>query len=159
MVPRGPYRGQLVVGEVVHIKPQFKLLAILPDKVDSVLDDAVRLLEPAVRRQSHNVTIEHIVDDLRNGLSLLWLAYVDGKAMAAVVTCIVKQPLRKNMKIEWMGGEKMHLWGQEVFAILTKVAKEAKLDAIEADGRKGFQRYAEAASFREMYTHFEMELT
>ena len=135
------------------------MLAILPDKVDSVLDDAVRLLEPAVRRQSHNVTIEHIVDDLRNGLSLLWLAYVDGKAMAAVVTCIVKQPLRKNMKIEWMGGEKMHLWGQEVFAILTKVAKEAKLDAIEADGRKGFQRYAEAASFREMYTHFEMELT
>ena len=147
------------MGEVVHIKPQLKLLAILPDKVDSVLDDAVRLLDPAVRRQSHNVTIEHIVDDLRNGLSLLWLAYVDGKVMAAVVTCIVKQPLRKNMKIEWMGGEKMHLWGQEVFAILTKVAKEAKLDAIEADGRKGFQKYAEAASFREMYTHFEMELT
>jgi len=159
MVPRGTYRWQLVVGEVVHIKPQFKLLSILPDKVESVLDDAVRLLEPAVRRQSHNVTIDHIVNDLRNGLSLLWLAYVDGKAMAAVVTCIVKQPLRKNMKIEWMGGEKMHLWGQEVFAILTKVAKEAKLDAIEADGRKGFQRYAEAASFREMYTHYEMELT
>ena len=52
----------------------------------------------------------------------------------------------------------MHTWGREALAILTKVAKDAKLDAIEADGRKGFQKYAEAASFREIYTHFEMEL-
>tara|TARA_R110000868_G_scaffold387856_2_gene656547 strand:- start:20 stop:463 length:444 start_codon:yes stop_codon:yes gene_type:complete len=147
------------MGDVVQMKSPVDLKPILPGDVEAVLHDAVRLLEPAVRRQSQNVSMDHIVGDLRNGASLLWLAYVDGKAMAAVVTCIVKQPLRRNLKIEWMGGEKMHLWGSEALSILTKVAKDAKMDAIETDARRGFTKYAEAASFREMYTHFELELS
>tara|TARA_R110000744_G_scaffold23139_2_gene58830 strand:- start:1810 stop:2253 length:444 start_codon:yes stop_codon:yes gene_type:complete len=147
------------MGEVLHIKSPVDLRPILPANIEDVIHDAVRLLEPAVRRQSHNVSMDHIVYDLRNGLSLLWLAYVDGTAVAAVVTCIVKQPLRRNMKIEWMAGKNMHLWGSEALSILTKVAKDAKLDAIETDARKGFTKYAEAASFREMYTHFELELS
>ena len=63
------------------------------------------------------------------------------------------------MKIEWMGGEDMHLWAGEALATLTKIAKEAKMDAIETDGRKGFAKYAEAASFRETRRHYEMELS
>ena len=144
---------------VIQMKPRFNLVPILADEVDEVLEDAMRFLEPAVDRQSQNVAIEHIIEDLFDGRSLLWLAYSGGEAIAAVVTCIVKHPLSHNMKIEWMGGNDMHLWVNDALAVLTKVAREAKLDAIEADGRKGFQKkYAEAASFREMYTHFEMEL-
>lgn len=145
---------------VIPMKQPLQLLPILPEHVDEVLHDAVRLLGPAIDRQSQNVDMDHIVAELREGASLLWLAYAGGKPVAAIVTCIVQHPsLRRNLKIEWMGGDRMHTWVGEALAILTKVAKDAKLDAIEADGRKGFQRkYAEAASFREIYTHFEMEL-
>ena len=162
MVPRGPYRGQLVVGEVVHIKPQqdpkVEMFAVLPENLASVIDDARRFIGMSTERQS-NVAADHIIQDLHDSMSLLWMVYVDGTPMASVVTCILHHPLRRNMKIEWMGGEKMHLWGNEVFAILTKVAKEAKMDAIEADGRKGFAKYAEAASFYETRRHYEMELS
>lgn len=142
------------------MKQPLQLLPILPEDVDEVMHDAVRLLEPAISRQIQNVDMDHIVMDLREGASLLWLVYEGNKAIAAIVTCIVQHPsLRRNLKIEWMGGDRMHIWVDESLAFLTKVAKDAKLDAIEADGRKGFQRkYAEAASFREIYTHFEMEL-
>ena len=145
---------------VVQMRPPLQLLPILPEHLDEVIEDAMDMLVPAIARQSQNVDVEDILDELHDGDSLLWMAYVGREPVAAIVTCIVQYPKRRNMKIEWMGGKRMHTWGDEALAILTKVAKEAKLDAIEADGRKGFQRkYAEAASFREIYTHFEMELS
>jgi len=145
---------------VVQMRPPLQLLPILPEYLDEVIEDAVDMLVPAIARQSQNVDVEDILDELHDGDSLLWMAYVGREPVAAIVTGIVQYPKRRNMKIEWMGGKRMHTWVDEALAILTKVAKEAKLDAIEADGRKGFQRkYAEAASFREIYTHFEMELS
>lgn len=138
--------------------PQVEVWPIMPDYLHDALGDAVRLLEPAVKRQSQNVDMEHIVEDLTAGQSLLWMVHVDGEAIAAIVTCVVSNPKRHNLKIEWMGGDDMHLWGDHALAILTKAAKTAKLDAIEADGRRGFLKHIEAASFREMYTHYEMEL-
>ena len=144
---------------VVQMRPPLQLLPILPEFLDEVIDDAVDLLVPAIARQSQNVDVEDILDELHDGDSLLWMAYVGKEPVAAIVTCIVQYPKRRNMKIEWMGGKRMRTWADEALAILTKVAKEAKLDAIEADGRKGFSKYAEAASFREIYTHFEMELS
>ena len=134
------------------------MFAVLPQNLDPVIDDARRFIEIATWRQS-NACADHIVQDLYDGLSLLWMIYVDGTPMASVVTCILHHPLRSNLKIEWMGGEDMHLWAGEALSTLTKIAKEAKLDAIETDGRKGFAKYAEAASFRETRRHYEMELS
>ena len=144
---------------VVQMRPSLQLLPILPEYLGEVIEDAVDMLAPAIARQSQNVDVEDIIDELHDGDSLLWMAYIGREPVAAIVTCVVQYPKRRNMKIEWMGGKRMHTWGNEALAILTKVAKEAKLDAIETDGRKGFSKYAEAASFREIYTHFEMELS
>jgi hypothetical protein len=117
------------------------------------------MLKPAVARQPKSLHVDHIVDELEDGSSLLWMVYMGERPVAAVVTCVVSQPLRQNLKIEWVGGKGMSMWIDDVVAILTKVAKDAKLGAIEADGRKGFLKYAKAASFREIYTHYEMELS
>ena len=138
--------------------PMVEMFAVLPENLPSVIDDARRFIAMSTARQD-NVNADHIIQDLYDGMSLLWMVYVDGTPMASVVTCILHHPLRRNMKIEWMGGEDMHLWAGEALATLTKIAKEAKMDAIETDGRKGFAKYAEAASFRETRRHYEMELS
>ena len=137
--------------------PKVEMFAILPDNLPSVIDDARIFIALSTERQS-NISAEHIIQDLYDGMSLLWMVYVDGVPMASIVTCILHHPLRRNMKIEWMGGKDMHLWIGEALATLTKIAKEAKIDAIETDGRKGFAEYAKAASFRETRRHYEMEL-
>lgn len=144
---------------VIPMHPPVKMIPILPEFLDDVLDVAVEMLEPAIARQPKTLNVGHVVNELRDASSLLWMAYMGTKPVAAVVTCVVQQPLRRNLKIEWVGGKDMNLWIDDVVSILTKVAKEAKLDAIEADGRKGFFKYAKAASFREIYTHYEMELS
>jgi len=138
--------------------PKVEMFAVLPENLLSVIDDARRFIAMSTARQG-NVSADHIIQDLYDGMSLLWMVYVDGTPMASVVTCILHHPLRRNMKIEWMGGENMHLWANEALATLTKIAKEAKMDAIETDGRKGFSKYAKAASFRETRRHYEMELS
>jgi hypothetical protein len=43
--------------------------------------------------------------------------------------------------------------------VLTKIALDADLDALEADGRKGFMKYVDKSPFREVYTHYVMELS
>ncbi len=138
--------------------PKVEMFAVLPENLPAVIDDARRFIEMSTARQG-NVDADHIIQDLYEGMSLLWMVYVDGVPMASVVTCILHHPLRRNLKIEWMGGQDMHLWAGEALATLTKIAKEAKMDAIETDGRKGFAKYAEAASFRETRRHYEMELS
>ena len=66
--------------------------------------------------------------------------------------------LYKNLKIEFVGGKRMRPWMNEAIDLMKKLAIDAKLDAIEADGRKGFDKYVDASPFRPVYTHYEMEL-
>ena len=53
----------------------------------------------------------------------------------------------------------MRQWMNEAISLFKKLAIDAKLDGIEADGRKGFEKYVDNSDFREVYTHYEMELS
>jgi hypothetical protein len=118
----------------------------------------LELLAPAVRRVDQNVNLEDVREDIMAGTSILWLVYVGDKLTAAITTCVVKHPQRKNLKIEFMGGKYMHIWMDEAVRILAGLALDANLDAVEADGRKGFERYVKGSTFRPIYTHYEMEI-
>jgi hypothetical protein len=58
-----------------------------------------------------------------------------------------------------MGGKNMRQWMNEAIAFMAGVAKHAGLDALEADGRKGFDKFVDASPFRPVYTNYVMELT
>jgi hypothetical protein len=143
----------------LHTEPNIKVRPILPDALDGVIDRAIEIMRPAIERRGVHCSVDYVVDELRCAQSFLWLVYVDEKLSAAFTTCIVSHPSRDNLKVEFMGGRKMNVWGEYVIKMLVELAKNAKLDGVEADGRKGFNKYARAASFREIYTHYEMELT
>jgi hypothetical protein len=57
-----------------------------------------------------------------------------------------------------MGGTRMRQWMNEAIAFLANLAKISGLSALEADGRKGFEKYVDNSPFREIYSHYEMEL-
>jgi hypothetical protein len=46
----------------------------------------------------------------------------------------------------------------EALEVLTEIAIDAECDAIEADGRKGFEKIASGMKFKPFYTHYELEL-
>jgi hypothetical protein len=140
---------------------QAQRVTVLPvpeGEVANYIDSGLELLAPAVRRVDQNVNLEDVREDIMAGTSILWLVYVGDKLTAAITTCVVKHPQRKNLKIEFMGGKCMHIWMDEAVRILAGLALDANLDAVEADGRKGFEKYVKGSTFRPIYTHYEMEI-
>jgi hypothetical protein len=140
-------------------KPRIKMLPVLEQDFDTHLADGLKLIEPAVARQIQNVSLSDVEEDIRAGGAVMWLVYLEDTLVAAITTCVVKHPQRKNLKIEFMGGTKMRQWMNEAIALLANLAKDAGLSALEADGRKGFEKYVDNSPFREIYSHYEMEIS
>ncbi len=142
----------------LHPEPRVTVLPVLQDDYDEFLPQGMALIEPAVSRQSDNVSLDDIEDDIRGGGAIMWVVHVEDKLVAALTTCVVRHPQRDTLKIEFMGGSRMGQWMDDAIKVLSKIALDADLCAIEADGRKGFEKYVDKSPFREVYTHYVMEL-
>lgn len=153
-------RGVNMLDNVVRLdaKPKVSILPVLSQDFDQYVSEGMELLAPAILRQSHNVTMQDVEDDIRGGGCVMWLISLEDKLVAAMTTVVVKHPQRKNLKIEFIGGKRMRQWMNEAIDLMKKLALDAGLDALEADGRKGFEKYVDASLFRSVYTHYEMEL-
>ena len=136
-------RGVNMLDNVVrlHTKPKVNILPVLSQDFDKHVSEGMELLAPAILRQGHNVTMQDVEDDIRGGGSVMWLIHLEDKLVAAMTTVVVKHPQRKNLKIEFIGGKRMRQWMNEAIDLMKKLALDAGLDAVEADGRKGFDKY------------------
>ena len=153
-------RGVNMTDNVVHLhsKPRVTILPVLEDDFDTLLGRGMELIAPAVARQSNDVTLQDVEDDIRGGGAVMWLVHVEDTLVAAVTTCVVKHPQRNTLKIEFMGGTQMDKWMDEAIDTFADLARRADLGAVEADGRMGFDKYVDASPFREVYRHYVMEL-
>ena len=142
----------------LHSKPRVTIVPVLEDDFDTLLGRGMELIAPAVARQSNDVTLQDVEDDIRGGGAVMWLVHVEDTLVAAVTTCVVKHPQRNTLKIEFMGGTQMDMWMDEAIDTFADLARRADLGAVEADGRMGFDKYVDASPFREVYRHYVMEL-
>jgi len=149
-----------MLNNVVSFQQRAKvnILPILPEFVDEVIEQALPLIRLGQKRDERNTGLDDIVDDLRAGGSILWLVYLDDKLTATITTAIINHPRRSNFKIEFIGGSRMDEWMDDAMTIFTQMAKDGGCGAIEADGRKGFEKIADGCNFKPIYTHYEMEL-
>ena len=150
-----------MTNNVVRLQQQSRVFAtpVLPSDLDQFLPSVRRLLGKAVKRHERNVGMEDIISDLYAGRSALWLVYIGDTLVAAITTSIVRHPRRKVLFIEFVGGTRMKEWMEYVLNMLTHVAKETGLEAIEADGRDGFKWHCKRQdAFKAVSTRYEMEL-
>ena len=150
-----------MTNNVVRLQQQSRVFAtpVLPSDLDVFLPDIRKLLGKAIERHNRDVGIEDVISDLYAGRSVVWVVYIGDTLVAAITTSIVRHPRRKVLFIEFMGGSRMKEWMEYVLEMLAHVAKETGLEAIHADGRKGFERYcARQSAFKPKSTRYEMEL-
>jgi hypothetical protein len=154
-------RGVNMTDNVVHLhsKPRVTILPVLEDDFDTLLGIGMEFIAPAIARQSRDVTMQDVEDDIRGGGAVMWLVHVEDTLKAAITTCVVKHPQRNTLKIEFMGGTQMKKWMNEAIDTFADLARRADLGAVEADGRLGFDKYVDASPFREVYRHYVMELS
>jgi len=143
----------------LHSKPRVTILPVLEDDFDALLSIGMEMIAPAIARQSNDVRVQDVEDDIRGGGAVMWLVRVEDTLVAAITTCVVKHPQRNTLKIEFMGGKRMKQWMDEAIDVFADLARRADLGAVEADGRIGFDKYVDASPFREVYRHYVMELT
>ena len=143
----------------LHSKPRVTILPVLEDDFDTLLGIGMEMIAPAIARQSNDVSVQDVEDDIRGGGAVMWLVHVEDTLVAAITTCVVKHPQRNTLKIEFMGGKRMKQWMDEAIDVFADLARRADLGAVEADGRIGFDKYVDASPFREVYRHYVMELT
>jgi hypothetical protein len=143
----------------LHSKPRVTILPVLEDDFDALLGIGMEMIAPAIARQSNDVNVQDVEDDIRGGGAVMWLVHVEDTLVAAITTCVVKHPQRNTLKIEFMGGKRMKQWMDEAIDVFADLARRADLGAVEADGRIGFDKYVDASPFREVYRHYVMELT
>ena len=144
---------------VLKFKQKVDVFPIAPDMIEDVLETVRPLLRKAQRIVDRDVGLGFIEDELREGISILWVVYIGDKLKAVITTSVIMHPKRKTLKIELMGGTNMKDWIDEALAVLTTIAIDAECDAIEADGRKGFEKIAGGMKFKPFYTHYELELS
>lgn len=149
-----------MLNNVVSFQQRAKvnILPILPEFVDEVIEQALPFIRLGQKRAERNTGLDDIIDDLRAGGSILWLVYLDDKLTATITTAIINHPRRSNFKIEFIGGSRMDEWMDDAMTIFIQMAKDGGCGAIEADGRKGFEKIADGCNFKPIYTHYEMEL-
>ena len=134
------------------------ILPVLEKDLDVHLPLCMEILAPAIARQSQNASAQDVENSVRDGTSLMWAIHVGDTLEAAMTTCVVKHPQRLTLKIEFMAGSKMGVWMDDAMELLEKLARDAGLSAVEADGRKGFEKYVGRSKFREAYRNYVMEI-
>ena len=134
------------------------ILPVLGKDLDVHLPLCMEILAPAIARQSQNASAQDVEDSVRDGTSLMWSIHVGDTLTAAMTTCVVKHPQRLTLRIEFMAGSRMSVWMDDAMELLEKLARDAGLSAVEADGRKGFERYLGRSNFREAYRNYVMEI-
>jgi hypothetical protein len=122
-------------------------------------DVAGPLIELAQRRYSHEYGLEDVREALDDGRAILWMIQVDGEFMAAMTTTEDKQPRRKTLLIELLGGKNADIWAERALHELARVGRAAGYDAIETKARLGWMRLAKKHNFRPKHVAYEMDLT
>ena len=126
--------------------------------LDDYWSEVYELLEPAQRRVARNLTMDDLKEDIASGVSILWLVHVEDKLCAAITTSLHRHPQRTTFKIDFIGGSGMRTWFNVAAKALVDAAKSLGADALEADARNGWAKYAPRVGFKPTWTHYEMEI-
>tara|TARA_R110002153_G_scaffold43378_5_gene122635 strand:+ start:4723 stop:5193 length:471 start_codon:yes stop_codon:yes gene_type:complete len=143
----------------LHEDAAVDILPVVGENIDYGIEVGLPFLSPSIERDSRNVPVERVLARIREKRSVLWIVRVAGEPVAAIITSVMRYPMRDTLYIEHLGGSKISVWMQEALHTLVELARSADLSGIEADGRLGFEKYiGKCGFFKKTHVHFEMEI-
>lgn len=132
-------------------------IQVIPTKVlPAFWHHLAPLLNKAFNVGDRRVKLQDLYDDALQGTYLVWAIIDEEKKefVAALTTRAVRYPRGKGLAIEFLGGERMDEWLDELMEELKKHAKHNGCEWLECFGRKGWAK----KGWKPAYVAFEMEL-
>lgn len=116
-----------------------QVLAVDPALVGRVWLDVAPMLAPAFNRGIGDLTLDAVKTALVSGAMLLWVAWSEGRIIAAVATELVRTPRHKLCVIACCGGEAISRW-LHFIGLIEAYAKAEQCDVVRVMGRRGWER-------------------
>ncbi|CAB4190114.1 hypothetical protein UFOVP1288_37 [uncultured Caudovirales phage] len=88
----------------------------------------------------------------------LWIAYEGDTVKGAVVTQINDYPRKRVLCVIFLGGVDFPTWKDPMLATLRAWAIDNKCDALQADGRSGWERVFSADGVKTVWRTFEVPI-
>ena len=132
-------------------------IQVIPTKVlPAFWHHLAPLLNKAFNVGDRRVKLQDLYDDALQGTYLVWAIIDEEKKefIAALTTRAVRYPRGKGLAIEFLGGDRMDEWLDELMEELKKHAKHNGCEWLECFGRKGWAK----KGWKPAYVAFEMEL-
>ncbi len=82
----------------------------------------------------------------------------DDSIVAAFTTRLLVYPQRKALALDWVGGERMKEWEDQLIDTMRRYANELECSHLEGYGRKGWGRALKKYGFYPEYIAYRMEL-
>jgi hypothetical protein len=120
------------------------------DDVPTLWHVVAPMLAGAVALSEGRYNMRSVFDGLQKRIALLWVVYDDDLVIRAAFTAAKRRyPQSAWLCVEFMGGDGMNDWIEEVVRTLTSFAKDSGLVGLEMVGRKGWTRVLAASGWRE----------
>lgn len=121
-----------------------RLIRIDIDDIQDVWDEAVYLLNPAIRLNDGFEPAD-VLDALMHSRMNLWLAVEDGELVGAAVTEIINYPQKRSVFILFAGGRVEENW-PAYYETMANYAMTLNADCIETISRPGLAKLLKAQS-------------
>ena len=130
------------------------IYAMSPDEAEERRGDIESLLDPVTRKRGY--TAETVIDRVKSGDSTMWSINDLG---AVGVTDFVQRTTERVLWVSWLAGTDMVTWLDDWLLKLDELAAWSNCDAIEFQGRKGWERTPKvSADYTQLMTLHRKEL-
>lgn len=125
--------------------PDVKIACVAPALLGEMWPHAGPLLLKGQLRITPNMhTALTVLNDLlakvHKGQAQVWVALVDGKVAAAMLSEMYEDEGRRHVWVSRLGGERILAWGKALSDALTTYAKAENADGVRFYGRRALER-------------------
>ena len=133
--------GKLITESQAETTPsrQCKVALVNPEDITYVWDDALPLLNKALKHSEGELEAEDLIKHLDKGDLRMWVAMQDNEIIACMVTEIITYPRKKIVRVITLSGKDMDMW-YDFLPVLEGYAVNNECSSLEAWTRKGMTR-------------------
>ena len=125
------------------------------DYVSLSWDQVAPLLEKSIHAAHGRYSIDDILCEIVNSEQHLWVVFDNHEIIAALTTKFVFYPKKKILAGQFLGGERIGEWRDEMLETLERWATDNACLGLEMTGRKGFKKVLEPHGWTPEYVVYE----
>ncbi len=127
-----------------------------PGYLDLIWDEASAVLGRSIKTAHGRYSMDHIAHEILSGEQHLWLVFDgDKNVTSALTTKFVSYPGKRLLAGQFLGGENIMLWRDQMLETLERWALDNDCDGMEMTGRRGFERVLGPHGWTPEYTVLE----